>query len=180
MNEKNSIVIPEEVIMSKIYLIRGMKVMLDRDLAELYEVETKALKQAVRRNMDLFPEHFMFELTEDEFNHLRSQIVTSSWGGQRYLPFVFTELGVLQLANVLKSKRARNMSVRIIEVFIKMREMLTTHKEILGMIEKIIEKLGEHDEQILIIFEYLKQLEQAKKQEEKQQNRKRIGFRKED
>ena len=166
--------------MSKIYLIRGLKVMLDRDLAELYEVETKALKQAVRRNMDIFPEHFMFELTEDEFSHLRSQIVTSSWGGQRYLPFVFTELGVLQLANVLKSKRARNMSIRILEVFIKMREMLTTHKEILGKIEKIIEKLGEHDEQIMIIFEYLKQLEQAKQQEEEQQNRKRIGFRNEE
>jgi hypothetical protein len=180
MKENGSMMIPEEVIMSKIYLIRGLKVMLDKDLAELYEVETKALKQAVRRNMDIFPEHFMFELTEDEFSHLRSQIVTSSWGGQRYLPFVFAELGVLQLANVLKSKRARNMSIRILEVFIKMREMLTTHKEILGKIEKIIEKLGEHDEQIVIIFEYLKQLEQAKQQEEEQQNRKRIGFRNEE
>jgi hypothetical protein len=103
--------------------------MLDKYLAELYEVETKALKQAVKRNMDIFPEHFMFELTEDEFKNLRSQIVTSSWGGQRYLPFVFTELGVLQLANVLKSVRARRMSVRILEVFVKMREMLTTQKE---------------------------------------------------
>ncbi len=122
----------------------------------------------------------MFELTEDEFNHLRSQIVTSNWGGQRYLPFVFTELGVLQLANVLKSRRARNMSIRILEVFIKMREMLTTHKEILGKIEKIIEKLGEHDEQIMIIFEYLKKLEHEREQENEQQKRKRIGFRKEE
>jgi hypothetical protein len=122
----------------------------------------------------------MFELTEDEFNHLRSQIVTSSWGGQRYLPFVFTELGVLQLANVLKSIRARNMSVRILEVFIKMREMLTTHKDILYKIEKMIEKMDEHDEQLMIIFEYLKQLEQAKQQEEDQQNRRKIGFRNED
>jgi len=180
MDKNNSLMIPEEVIMSKIYLIRGQKVMMDKDLAELYEVETKALKQAVRRNMDIFPEHFMFELTEDEFSHLRSHIVTSSWGGQRYLPFVFTELGVLQLSNVLKSNRARNMSVRILEVFIKMREMLSTHKGILDKIEKIIEKLGEHDEQIIIIFEYLKQLEQAKRQEKEQQNRKRIGFRKEE
>ena len=78
MKDKDELIIPEEVIMNKIYLIRGLKVMLDRDLAELYEVETKALKQAVRRNIDLFPEHFMFELTEDEFNHLRSQFVTSS------------------------------------------------------------------------------------------------------
>ena len=112
MKDKNEMIIPEEVIMSKIFIMRGQKVILDKDLAELYEVETKALKQAVKRNMDIFPEHFMFELTENEFTHLRSQIVTSSWGGQRYLPFVFTELGVLQLANLLKSGRARSMSVR--------------------------------------------------------------------
>ena len=165
--------------MSKIYLIRGQKVMIDKDLAELYEVETKALKQAVRRNMDIFPEHFMFELTEDEFSHLRSQFVTSSWGGQRYLPYVFTELGVLQLANVLKSRRARRMSVRILEVFIKMREMLTTHKEILYKIEKIVERLDENDNQILLIFKYLQQLEQARQQQEDQANRKRIGFKQE-
>jgi len=103
MNDRNEMMVPEEVIMSKIYIIRGQKVMIDKDLAELYEVETKVLKQAVKRKTDIFPEHFMFELTVDEFSHLRSQIVTSSWGGQRYLPFVFTELGVLQLANVLKS-----------------------------------------------------------------------------
>lgn len=118
MNDKNEMMIPEEVIMSKIYIIRGQKVIFDKDLAELYEVETKALKQAVKRNKDIFPEHFMFELSEDEFANLRSQIVTSSWGGQRYLPYVFTELGVLQLANVLKSVRARRMSIRILEVFV--------------------------------------------------------------
>jgi len=88
MNDKKEMMIPDEVIMSKIYIIRGQKVILDKDLAELYEVETKALKQAVRRNMDIFPEHFMFELTEDEFTNLRSQIVTSSWGGQRYLSHI--------------------------------------------------------------------------------------------
>ncbi len=86
-NSENTIMLPDEVIMSKIYLVRGKKVMLDKDLAELYETETKVLKQAVRRNMDIFPEHFMFELTEEEFKNLRSQTVTSSWGGQRYLPF---------------------------------------------------------------------------------------------
>ncbi len=177
MSDKNKVMIPEEVIMSKIYIIRGQKVIIDKDLAELYEVETKALKQAVRRNMDIFPDHFMFELTDDEFSHLRSQIVTSNWGGQRYLPFVFTELGVLQLANVLKSRRARKMSVRILEVFIKMREMLTTHKEILYKIEKIVEKLDEHDDQILMIFKYLQQLEQSREQQDDKTNRKRIGFR---
>jgi hypothetical protein len=179
MKDKNEMMIPEEVIMSKIYLIRGQKVILDKDLAELYEVETKALKQAVKRNMDIFPGHFMFELTEDEFKNLRSQSVTSSWGGQRYLPFVFTELGVLQLANVLKSVRARRMSVRILEVFVKMREMLATHKEILYRIEKIVAKLDEHDDQIILIFEYLRQLEQSRQQQEEQANRKRIGFRQE-
>ena len=95
--------IPDKLIMSKIIMIRGQKVILDRDIAELYEVETKALKQVVKRNIDIFPGNFMFVLTIEEFKNLRSQIVTSSWGGQRYLPFVFTELGVLQLANVLKS-----------------------------------------------------------------------------
>jgi hypothetical protein len=179
MNDRNEIMIPEEVIMSKIYIIRGQKVMIDKDLAELYEVETKALKQAVRRNRDIFPDHFMFELTDEEFTHLRSQIVTSSWGGQRYLPFVFTELGILQLANVLKSKRARRMSVRILEVFVKMREIISAHKEILSQIEKITEKLDDHDEQILVIFEYLRQLEQSQQQQEDLANRKRIGFRKE-
>ena len=180
MIDKNEALIPEEVIMSKIYLIRGVKVMLDKDLAELYEVETKALKQAVKRNMDIFPDHFMFELTEDEFSILRSQFVTSSWGGQRYLPFVFTELGILQLANVLKSRRARKMSVRILEVFVKMREMLATHKDILSKIESVIVKLDEHDNQLLLIFEYLRQLEQSRQQLEQQSQRKRIGFRPDD
>lgn len=174
--QDSQILIPDEVIMGKIYMIRGLKVILDKDLAELYEVETKALKQAVKRNIDIFPEHFMFELTEEEFKNLRSQIVTSSWGGQRYLPYVFTELGVLQLANVLKSKRARKMSVRILEVFVKMREMLATHEEIQYKIEKIVAKLDEHDDQILLIFEYLKQLEASKQQELEQKNRKPIGF----
>ena len=118
----------------------------------------------------------MFELSEEEYKNLRSQFVTSSWGGQRYLPFVFTDLGVLQLANVLRSARARKMSVRILEVFVKMREMLTAHKEILSKIEHIVEKIDEHDGQILLIFEYLKQLEEAKQQEMDQKNRKRIGF----
>jgi len=168
--------VPDEIIMSKIYLIRGIKVMLDKDIAELYEVETKALKQAVRRNMDLFPDHFMFELSEDEFKILRSQTVTSSWGGQRYLPFVFSELGVLQLANVLRSSRARKMSIRILEVFVRMREILTTHQEILQKLEQIQKKDFEQDEKIMLIFEYLKQLELSKQQEFEQKNRRRIGY----
>lgn len=172
-------VIPDEVIASKIYLIRGQKVMIDKDLAELYETETKVLKQAVKRNIDIFPEHFMFQLTNQEFTILRSQTVTSSWGGQRYLPYVFTEHGVLQLASVLKSTRARKVSVRIIEVFVKMREMLATHVDILHKLEQIEKKDIEQDQKIMLIFEYLKQLEQVKQTELEQGPRKVIkGYRK--
>ena len=159
------ITISDEVITNKIYFIRNQKVMLDRDLAVLYGVETKVLKQAVKRNIDIFPEHFMFELTEKEFRNLRSQFVTSSWGGQRYLPYVFTELGVLQLANVVRSRRAKQMSIRILEVFVKMREMLQTHKDILLKMERLEKKLMKHDEkmnkygeEIQLIFAYLKEL----------------------
>ena len=172
----NEIAIPDERIIRMIYLIRGQKVMLDSDLAELYEVETKVLKQAVKRNMDIFPEHFMFELNQEEFENLRSQFVTSSWGGQRYLPYAFTEHGILQLANVLRSQRARKMSVRIIEVFIKMRELLSTQKEILQKLEQLEINDIEQDQKIMLIFEYLKQFEEVKQQQLQQENRKRIGF----
>jgi len=172
--------LPDEVIMSKIFLIRGKKVMIDRDLAELYETETKVLKQAVRRNKDIFPEHFMFELTEDEFKILRSQSVTSRWGGQRYLPFVFTEHGILQIANVIRSLRARKMSVRIIEVFIKMHEMLQTHRELFEKLSELEQKFADHDNRIFVIFEYLKQLEKSKQEEVEFKNRKRIGFNRDD
>ena len=120
-SKDSKIMLPDEVIMSKIYFIRGEKVMPDSDLAELYEVETKVLKQAARRNADISPKHFMFELTNEENESLRSQFVTSKKGrgGTRYLPMVFTEHGVLQLANTLRSKRARQMSIGIIEVFYK-------------------------------------------------------------
>jgi len=179
MDNGQNIILPDEVIMSKIFLIRGKKVMIDRDLAELYDVETKVLKQAVRRNRDIFPGNFMVELNKDEFANLRSQFVTSTWGGQRYLPFVFTEHGVLQLANVIRSMRARRMSIRIIEVFIKMREMLSTHKEILQKLEQIEKKDTEQDKKILIIFKYLKQLEKSRQDELNYKNRKKVGFKRE-
>lgn len=177
--QEDKMMVPDEIIMSKIYLIRGKKVMLDRDLAELYGVETKVLKQAVKRNIDIFPEHFMFELTKQEFENLRSQTVTSSWGGQRYLPYVFTDHGVLQVANVLRSKRAKKMSIRIIEVFIKMHEIILnqlSNKELFFKFNELEKKFAEHDDKIMLIFEYLKQLEQDKQEELEQQNRKRIGY----
>ena len=173
------IAIPQEVILSKIHEIRGQKVILDKDLAELYEVETKVLKQAVKRNLDIFPKHFMFELTKGEHESLRSQFVTSKKGrgGTRYLPMVFTEHGILQVAHVLRSKRARYMSIRITEIFIKMRELLQTHQELFLQMEEIRKKVSGQEEQITLIFEYLKQIEQAKQEELEHKNRERIGFR---
>jgi hypothetical protein len=148
------------------------------DLAELYEVETKVLKQAVKRNIDIFPEHFMFELTKVEHESLRSQIVTSKQGrgGTRYLPMVFTEHGILQVAHVLRSKRARYMSVRITEIFIKMRKIIQTHHELFKQLEELRGKVTGQDDKINLIFEYLKQFEQAKQQELEYQNREKIGY----
>ena len=180
MVRNNLHIIPDEKIINKIYVIRGKKIMLDKDLAELYGFETKVLKQAVRRNIDIFPDYFMFELNPDEFKNLRSQFVTSNWGGQRYLPFAFTEHGILQLANVLRSPLARKMSVRIIDVFVKLREMLNIHKELFSKIEELEKKYAGHDEQIMLIFEYLKQFEEAKQQQLAHINRKRIGFKSND
>ncbi len=161
------LIIPDEVIMSKIYLIRGKKVMLDRDLAELYEVETKQLKRAVRRNITRFPEDFMFELSKEELANWRYQFGTSNKEimGLRIPPFAFTEHGVIMLASVLNSERAIQVNVQIVRIFIRMREILASHKEILHRLETIEHKLAEHDNQILVVFEYLKQLEQTKQEE---------------
>ena len=112
MNEETkTLIIPDEVVISKIYLIRGKKVMLDRDLAYLYQVETRVLNQAVSRNIERFPEMFMFQLTQVEFEILKSQIVTSSWGGTRKLPYAFTEQGVAMLSSVLRSKKAIKVNI---------------------------------------------------------------------
>jgi hypothetical protein len=174
--QTNPVAVPDEVIMNKIYVIRDQKVMLDSDLAELYEVETKALKQAVKRNIDIFPKHFMFELTENEFASLRSQIVTSNTGrgGTRYLPMVFTEYGVLQLANVLRSLRAKQMSIRIIEVFVRLQKMLTDNMEMRLAIEKLEKKTENNTKNIEIVFKYFDEL--LEKKEELPVPRKSIGY----
>lgn len=172
-----SIEIAEEKIINKIHLIRGQKVMLDRDLAELYGVETKRLKEQVNRNIERFPSHFMFELTKKENENLRSQNATLEQGAySKYLPYAFAEHGVLMLSNVLKSGRAIEMSIKIIDVFVKLREMLLTHKDILLKLEQIERKLTGHDEDIQLIFKYLKQLITPPEQA----NRQRIGFRRAD
>lgn len=164
---KEIAIIPDEVVMSKIYVIRGVKVMLDRDLAELYGVETKYLKRQVKRNTLRFPEDFMFQLTDQEFNEWRSQFVTSNEDkmGLRYAPYAFTEDGVAQLSTVLGSERAIKVYIQIIRLFGKMRKMVLTHKDILMKLEQLERKDIEQDKNIQLIFEYLKQLEQIKHEE---------------
>jgi hypothetical protein len=170
-------ILPDETIINKIYIIREKKVMIDRDLAELYGVETKVLNQAVKRNLKRFPDDFMFQLTDEEFRNLRSQIVTSSWGGSRFRPMVFTEQGVAMLSSILNSERAISVNIQIIRVFTRMRTMLESHKEILRKLEMLEKKDIELDEKVTLIFEYLKELEQSKQEETELKQRKRIGFR---
>lgn len=154
-----SAVLIEEAVISKIYLIREQKVMLDRDLAELYGVKAIRLREQVKRNIERFPKHFMFRLTTKEVEVMVSQNAIPSkqhLGGA--LPYAFTEHGVLMLANVLKSERAIEVSLRLIEIFVKLREMLLTHKDILLKLEQLEKKVTAHDENIQMIFEALKQL----------------------
>ncbi len=165
-------IIPDETIISKIYQLRSTSVMLDRDLAILFDVKTFRLREQVKRNKMRFPENFMFQLTENEVDVMVSQNAIPSkqyLGG--HLPFVFTEHGVLQLSNVLKSERANQISIKIIELFIKMREMLLTHKDILLQIEEMRKSIKNNDERVDMIYNYLVQFinEQKKPRNE-------IGF----
>jgi len=142
----------------RIYFIRGQKVMIDDDLADLYRVTTGTFNQAVRRNMARFPPDFMFQLTADEAENLRSQIVISSWGGRRYLPFVFTEQGVAMLSSVLKSDRAIQVNIAIMRAFVKLREILATHKELALRLEVLEKKFLKHDGDIRDVFEAIRAL----------------------
>jgi len=148
-------IVPIEQIATKIYFIRGIKVMLDRDLAELYEVETRVLKQAVRRNIARFPEDFMFELTKQELANLRSQIVTSSWGGSRYKPMAFTEQGVAMLSSILRSDRAIQVNIQIMRTFTRIRHMISVSEELK---QEIAELRKQTDERFQVVFEVLDRL----------------------
>lgn len=177
-NEKS--LVPNELIASRILLIRSQKVMIDNDIAVLYGVTTKRLNQQVNRNINRFPKHFMFELTEDEkievvanCNHLKNLKFSS------FLPKVFTEHGIMMLANVLRSEQATIMSIKIIEIFIEMREVLSNHKDLLLKLQEIQEKVSSHDDQIMLIFEYIKQFEEVKQQQLEQSERNKIGYKKE-
>ncbi|OGF48945.1 DNA-binding protein [Candidatus Giovannonibacteria bacterium RIFCSPLOWO2_12_FULL_44_25] len=147
--------IPSERIISRIFLIRGRKVMIDQDLAELYVVETKALNLAVKRNLARFPSDFMFQLSEKEFKNLRSQIETSRWGGRRYVPYAFTEQGVAMLSSILNSDRAIQVNIQVIRTFTKLRELLATNKELRVKIENMEKK---YDAELRQVFDVLKQL----------------------
>jgi hypothetical protein len=150
-------------------------VMLDRDLAILYGIETKVLNQAVKRNMSRFPEDFMFQLTEIEFQNLKSQIVTSSWGGTRKLPYAFTEHGVLMLSSVLKSDKAIQVNIQIMRIFTKVRQMLLDTTELKIDILQIQKKLENHDKNIELVFSYLDELTEKK---ENEPPRPTIGYKK--
>lgn len=149
------LVIPNERIINKIYIIRNKKVMLDRDLAELYGVKTKVLNQSVKRNIDRFPNDFMFKLDKQEFNNLRSQIVTSKKGGVTWGTFVFTEQGVAMLSSILKSDRAIHVNIQIIRTFTKIREFLLTNEQLQ---KKILEMESKYDNKIKKIFDVLELL----------------------
>jgi hypothetical protein len=175
--KKEDLILSDEIVLSKIYYVRGHKIMLDKDLAEMYGVQPKRLREQVKRNADRFPDKFMFQLTDSEVNSMVSQNVIPSkqhLGG--YLPYAFTEHGVLMLASILRSKIAMQVSVRIIETFVKMRELLSAHSDILLKLERLETQTWQNTEDIQKVFDYLKQLlipaEQA--------NRRRIGFRQDD
>jgi hypothetical protein len=171
-----AIIITEKTIESKIYFIRGQKVMMDADLSEMYGVETKRLKEQVKRNRDRFPEDFMFELTAKEAEDFsRSQFATLKRGYNiKYLPYAFTEHGVLMLSSVLRSEQATAVNIRIMRVYSKMKELLTLNKDILLKLEKLERSSDKHDKDIQIIFSYIKKLiEQPVKEKTT-----RIGFKK--
>jgi len=167
--------IPNEVVISKIYCIRNQKVMLDSDLAELYEVETRILNQQVKRNLERFPEDFMFQLTTKEWDTLKSQNTTSSWGGRRKLPYAFTEHGVLMLSSALNSKKAIAVNIQIMRIFTKLREVLTDSLSLKLDIEEIKNKLSSHSKNIELVFNYLDELIDKK---DKVKPRPKIGYKK--
>ena len=174
MEKVQSITLPDEVVMSKIYFIRGHKVMLDRDLAELYEVETKQLKRQVNRNAERFPEDFMFELTKEEAEISRSQFGTLKQGENiKYLPFVFTEHGVLMLSSVLKSQKAILVNIQIMRIFTRIKQALADNTELRLIIEELRKKTENKTKNIEVVFQYLDELIEKK---ENPKERTQIGY----
>jgi hypothetical protein len=173
---KIATVIPAERIERAILVVRGQKVMLDRDLAQLYGVPTKVLNQAVGRNQDRFPADFMFQLSKEEFEIWRSQFVTSNSAakmGLRRRPYAFTEQGVAMLSSVLRSQRAIEVNIAIMRAFVKLREIMATHKDLARKLEDLERRLGQHDEKFQIVFEAIRQLMAPPPAT---QQKRRIGF----
>lgn len=174
----------EEVVMNQIYVIRNQKVMLDRDLAKLYAVETKVLKQQVRRNIERFPEDFMFEMTETELQNWRSQFVTSNSPdlmGLRYAPFCFTEQGVAMLSGVINSAKAIAMNIAIMRAFVAIRKLSLTNKLMIEKLQKLEDKIDSHDVQLNQIYDAIENLLDDKSEKESiPKTRKRIGFKPDD
>ncbi|HKB43007.1 MAG TPA: ORF6N domain-containing protein [Chitinophagaceae bacterium] len=168
------------VIQQKIYEVRGHKVMLDFDLAELYEVETRALNQAIKRNIESFPKDFMFRLTAKEWKTMSSQIVMT-YPGKRpktALPYAFTEHGVTMLASVLKSSKARKMNIAIVRAFIALKKFVLENSEILGQLKELKERIGDHDIQLNQIYNAIENLPDDKTEQKSWKERERIGFKK--
>ncbi len=153
-----SAVFPSERIEQTILLLRGHKIILDRDLAAMYGVSTRDLNKAVSRNLDRFPDDFMLQLTRQEFNDLKFQFGTSSWGGTRKLPRAFTEQGIAMLSSVLRSKRAIHVNIAIMRAFVKLREFAASHKTLATKLEQLERKVGGHDGQIRSLFDAIRQL----------------------
>ena len=166
-------IIPDEIIMNKIYFIRGHKVMLDRDLADLYGVETRRLNEQVKRNLKRFPNDFMFQLTIDEIQILISQFATSSWGGSRKLPYVFNEHGELMLSSVLNSNRAIEVNIKIMRIFTRFRQLLADNTELRIAIDKLERKTENNTKNLEVVFRYIDELSDKA---EKKIARKKIGY----
>jgi hypothetical protein len=171
MSEQQNLTVPVELIQRRIYLMRGHKVMFDVDLADLYEVSTGNLNLAVRRNPTRFPDDFMFQLTKEEFENLRLQFASSSWGGRRYMPYAFTEHGVAMLSSVLSSERAVQMNILIVRAFVRLRDMLATHKDLAARIGKLETGQNRHASVINILAG---EIEDMKRPPESP--KRRIGF----
>jgi len=155
--------VPEEIVISKIYVVRGHKVMLDSDLADLYHIETKQLKRQVRRNIERFPPDFMIELTKEEYEGLRSQIGTLKQGQHsKFLPYAFTEHGVLMLSSVLGSPQAIQANIQIMRIFTRIRQMLADHAELRKIVERLDRKTSENSKELQLVFKYLDELLRAK------------------
>jgi hypothetical protein len=172
MNNNAELIIQERITKA-IYLIRNQKVMMDSELAEMYGVQTKVLNQAEKRNMDRFPDDFMFQLSVNEWENLQSQIVTASWGGRRTSPYMFTEQGVAMLSSVLNSSNAIQVNISIMRVFVKMRQWSANYEELAKKLDELSETQGEHNEHIRNIYNVIEELVRPALTERPQ-----IGFKK--